>query len=454
MCRRGSIPTSCRARPIGTSAPGGRSQRGPTRRSSSARSSASKRSRIWARRSKPVQLTTKSKGETTTPFPASYSRFSSSPAPGLTWRTRPVRNSQRRSPAIEASAPVSKTPRSQCLTKSRRVASSRCSQPTSSGSAKTRFSRKLSPRLSGRVGREHGQPRPRPKGTEEDEGAEGALAAADDRDLGIRFGRHLGEGLTLAVAVEDPVGDRRVVGELAMHPGAGQQQGAAAVALGVLGPGAIGDGELPDPLALDQRDLGRPPVEVRDTLPRPNQHPTEVSAVVAVADRRRFAVDPGRVAAAFDRVALPGEGQQAGVDRVAGVAELARAAVGEADVLDRRDRQRLLAGGHPVAAEPGGGGHGFLDHRDGQRPEPEPVDHVDLGGDRRRLGAGADDQQVADALALAHAATRGSATTRPLWSGLKEIALLRTRSARPASAARSSTLASTVLSTRFISISA
>ena len=79
-------------------------------------------------------------------------------------------------------------------------------------------------------------------------------------------------------------------------------------------------------------------------------------------------------------------------------------------------------------------------------PRPSWLSDVDLGRDPRRLGAGADDQQVG----LAH---HGSAITSPLRSGLKEIALLRIRSAR-LSTGRRSTSEKTVRSTRFISISA
>ena len=98
--------------------------------------------------------------------------------------------------------------------------------------------------------------------------------------------------------------------------------------------------------------------------------------------------------------------------------------------------------------------------------EAEPVDAWDLGRDRGRLGAGADDQDVADFAhcvispqAAARVELRGrltprrSAITRALRSGLKEIALLRMPSARSSAGCRS-TIASTVRSTRFISISA
>ena len=65
---------------------------------------------------------------------------------------RPSSKRSRCSPASRAITPASKTPRSQCLMKSWRASRSSPSQPTSSGSAKTRFSRKLSPRLSGSIG--------------------------------------------------------------------------------------------------------------------------------------------------------------------------------------------------------------------------------------------------------------------------------------------------------------
>jgi hypothetical protein len=98
---------------------------------------------------------------------------------------------------------------------------------------------------------------------------------------------------------------------------------------------------------------------------------------------------------ALHREALPGEWQKPGVDLVAELAELAGALVREADVLDRRDRQRLLARGHPVAAQPGCRRLGFLDHGHRDLGQAEGVDRVDLGGERRGLGAGADDEDVA-----------------------------------------------------------
>src|SRR5262249_29333937 len=75
------------------------------------------------------------------------------------------------------------------------------------------------------------------------------------------------------------------------------------------------------------------------------------------------------------------------------------------------------------ASQPGGGPLGPLDDLQRDRAEPEPVDHVDLGRDRGGLGAGADYQQVG-------LAQHGSTITSPRRSGLKEIALLRIRSAR------------------------
>ena len=116
------------------------------------------------------------------------------------------------------------------------------------------------------------------------------------------------------------------------------------------------------------------PVDVLDPLVRAREHPGQVLAVVAVADRGRAGVDPARVAALADQVLLPGEGHRRRVDRLPRLAELAVALVREADVLDRGHRQRLLARGHAVAAEPGGGALGPLDDLQADRAEPELVE--------------------------------------------------------------------------------
>src|SRR6187551_3642943 len=127
-----------------------------------------------------------------------------------------------------------------------------------------------------------------------------------------------------------------------------------------------------------------------DALGRAREDPGQVLAVVAVSHRRRAGVDPTRVASRADHVALPGEAHDAVVDRLTRLAELAEALVREADVLDRRHRQRLLAGSHPVAALPGGGDLGPLDDRQSDRAEAEGIEGVHLGRDPRGLGAGPD----------------------------------------------------------------
>ena len=58
--------------------------------------------------------------------------------------------------------------------------------------------------------------------------AERALAAADDRHVALAVGGDAVELVAPAVAVEDAVGDRRLVREGAVDAGAGQDQGAAA----------------------------------------------------------------------------------------------------------------------------------------------------------------------------------------------------------------------------------
>ncbi len=304
-----------------------------------------------------------------------------------------------------------------------------------------------------------GDPRLRPQRPQEDQGREGALAAADDRHVDLAVGGQAGELAAPAVAVEQPRLGRRVVREGAVDAGPGEEQGApgelerraVVVALDVDHPALAGRVEA-------HRD--DPPAQRRHPLGRPRQHPAEVGPVIAVEDRRRAGVDPRRVLAAFDRVALPAQRQQGGVELVADGGELARAAVREADVLDRRHRQRLFARGHPVQPQPGGGGLGFLDDRHRQVGQPEPVQRVDLGRDRRRLGPRADDQEVGDG-DLPRVIVPGPPTvhpcriahptiTNPFSPGLNEIAALLTRSPRASTGCRS-TAARTSRRTRFIS---
>ena len=198
-----------------------------------------------------------------------------------------------------------------------------------------------------------------------------------------------------------------------MDAGAGQHQRPAEVVLRDRSAAPVRRPRCSSPPRGSSETSVTRPLQMLTPSVAARKHPAEVGAVVAVAHRGRAGVDPGRVLAAFDRVALPGEGQQAGVDRVAGVAELPAALVREADVLDRRDRQRLLARGHPVAAQPGGGRLGFLDDRHRDRgPRPSRLITCDLGRDRRRLGAGADDQQVGLAGRFSSIGTRGPMRAR------------------------------------------
>ncbi len=239
-----------------------------------------------------------------------------------------------------------------------------------------------------------------------------------------------------------------------MDTGPGQDQGAT---------GVIGDTALLchlDHPAFGlgvERDLDHAALDVADSLGRPREHPGQVGAVVAVADRGRAGVDPARVLALADHVLVPGESLDAEVDRFAGLAELGEAAVGEANILDRGHGQRLFAGSHAVAAEPGGGDLGPLDHLHRQWPQPEAVHRVHLRRQPGRLGAGADDDQVGigshRSLSSFASSVLGSATTRPFWSGLKAMPPRPTPSGRESSG-RSSTSASTVRSTRAISSSA
>ena len=191
----------------------------------------------------------------------------------------------------------------------------------------------------------------RSEGAQEDQRREGALATADDRDRRLLVLGDAGELLAAAVAVEDARLGGGVVREGAVDAGAGEGEARGRRR------------RRPSSSSTSQRSRSAPratatarPERIVTPVARPLQHPAEVFAVVAVADRRRAGVDPRRPELVLDRVALPAERQQRGVDLGAGGAELAGAAVGEADVLDRRDRQRLLARGHAVAAEPGGGG--------------------------------------------------------------------------------------------------
>src|SRR6202023_1420538 len=90
-----------------------------------------------------------------------------------------------------------------------------------------------------------------------------------------------------------------------------------------------------------------------DALGRPAQPPREIPPVCAVLDRRRARVYPAHVSALSDHVLLPGERHRRAVDLLAVLlAELLIALIRNPDVLDRRDRQRLLARAHAVAPRP------------------------------------------------------------------------------------------------------